>query len=191
MKKKEAAAKQKKKEDGDGENEDEDLVNPNHVQKKLNISDLNEPRQLSRRERYCTFSILFSTTLINAHRVQRTEGEGRCQRAVLEGAYPLILCRTHDTDPLQTLSSCTSQERPTKPNPICLDLLRSVLNVKPLRPRGRPKSKVCYNPILFHPFYPVFPSFGFQNLRNLILFSIAKQQEAEAKKQAQLAKRAT
>jgi len=48
LKKKEAAAKQKKPE---GEEEDEDLINPNHVQKKLNISDLNEPRELTRRER--------------------------------------------------------------------------------------------------------------------------------------------
>ncbi len=47
-----------KKKEGDkkaaGEDEDEedpDLINPNHVQKKMNIADLNEPRQLSRRER--------------------------------------------------------------------------------------------------------------------------------------------
>ncbi|PPQ79329.1 hypothetical protein CVT25_002559 [Psilocybe cyanescens] len=51
MKKKEAAEKLKQKEDGAGGDNDEDLVNPNHVQKKLNISDLNEPRQLTRRER--------------------------------------------------------------------------------------------------------------------------------------------
>jgi hypothetical protein len=50
MKKKQTQAKQ---EDVDGEDdEDADLINPNHVQKKLTISDLNEPRQLTRRERF-------------------------------------------------------------------------------------------------------------------------------------------
>jgi len=49
------AAKEEKQnagadDDGD-EDEDELLVNPNHVTKKLNISDLSEPRQLTRRER--------------------------------------------------------------------------------------------------------------------------------------------
>ena len=49
------AAKEEKRNDGaddDGDNdEDELLANPNHVTKKLNISDLSEPRQLTRRER--------------------------------------------------------------------------------------------------------------------------------------------
>ncbi|KAF8999822.1 casein kinase substrate phosphoprotein PP28-domain-containing protein [Cyathus striatus] len=45
-----AAEKLKKKEEG-GEDEDDDLINPNHVQKKLNISDLSAPRELSRKER--------------------------------------------------------------------------------------------------------------------------------------------
>ncbi|KAJ7353212.1 casein kinase substrate phosphoprotein PP28-domain-containing protein [Mycena albidolilacea] len=47
QKKKQAAAKAKTGED----EEDEDLINPNHVGKKLNISDLGAPRELSRRER--------------------------------------------------------------------------------------------------------------------------------------------
>lgn len=55
MKKKQVQAKQAAKQpqqDGiDEDDEDADLINPNHVQKKLTISDLNEPRQLSRRER--------------------------------------------------------------------------------------------------------------------------------------------
>ena len=38
--------------DGDDDDDDPDLINPNHVQKKLNISDLNAPREPSRRERY-------------------------------------------------------------------------------------------------------------------------------------------
>ncbi|KAI0063381.1 hypothetical protein BV25DRAFT_1869840 [Artomyces pyxidatus] len=51
LKKKQAAEKaQKAAADGD-EEEDEFLVNPNRVAKKLNISDLNEPRELSRKER--------------------------------------------------------------------------------------------------------------------------------------------
>ncbi|ETW79771.1 hypothetical protein HETIRDRAFT_35488 [Heterobasidion irregulare TC 32-1] len=55
LKKKQADQKNKKKADGEGSDEDADadelLVNPNRVVKKMNISDLNEPRQLSRRER--------------------------------------------------------------------------------------------------------------------------------------------
>ncbi|KAJ7607376.1 casein kinase substrate phosphoprotein PP28-domain-containing protein [Roridomyces roridus] len=50
LKKKQAAAKQKAV-DEDGEDEDDDLINPNHVTKKMNISDLSAPKELSRRER--------------------------------------------------------------------------------------------------------------------------------------------
>lgn len=49
LKKKQAQAKQASK---DEEEDDELMINPNRVQKNLTISDLNEPRQLSRRERY-------------------------------------------------------------------------------------------------------------------------------------------
>ncbi|KAF8154190.1 casein kinase substrate phosphoprotein PP28-domain-containing protein [Crassisporium funariophilum] len=45
LKKKQAADKATKEE------EDPDLINPNHVTQKMNISDLNSPRELSRRER--------------------------------------------------------------------------------------------------------------------------------------------
>lgn len=43
-----------KKTDSDDEEEedDDDLINHNHVTKKLNISDLSKPRELSRRERF-------------------------------------------------------------------------------------------------------------------------------------------
>lgn len=48
-------AKQKKKDGGDEDDEesedDSDLVNPNREMKRLNISDLSSPRQLSRKER--------------------------------------------------------------------------------------------------------------------------------------------
>ena len=37
--------------DEEEEGDDGDLINPNHVTKKLNISDLSAPRELSRRER--------------------------------------------------------------------------------------------------------------------------------------------
>lgn len=45
LKKKQAAEKQA------AEEEDPDLINTNHIEKKLNISDLGAPRELSRRER--------------------------------------------------------------------------------------------------------------------------------------------
>jgi hypothetical protein len=47
LKRKQAAEKQKLQEE-----EDPDLINPNHVEKKLNIADLGAPRELTRRERY-------------------------------------------------------------------------------------------------------------------------------------------
>ncbi|KAJ7161014.1 casein kinase substrate phosphoprotein PP28-domain-containing protein [Mycena filopes] len=47
LKKKQAAAKQAVPED----DEDEDLINHNHVTKRMNISDLNAPKELTRRER--------------------------------------------------------------------------------------------------------------------------------------------
>ncbi|TFY70778.1 hypothetical protein EVG20_g2233 [Dentipellis fragilis] len=53
MKKKQAAEKAKAngEEGGEGEDGDDILANPNRVIKKMNIADLNEPRQLSRKER--------------------------------------------------------------------------------------------------------------------------------------------
>ncbi|THU85033.1 hypothetical protein K435DRAFT_783483 [Dendrothele bispora CBS 962.96] len=60
LKKKQAAEKQKQKQKagnstgGDGEDDeddDSDLINPNHVTKKMNISDLSAPRELTRKER--------------------------------------------------------------------------------------------------------------------------------------------
>ncbi|KAI0028735.1 casein kinase substrate phosphoprotein PP28-domain-containing protein [Vararia minispora EC-137] len=46
-----ASTLEEEEEEEDDEDEDEMLVNPNRIVKKMNISDLNEPRQLSRRER--------------------------------------------------------------------------------------------------------------------------------------------
>ncbi|KIJ57770.1 hypothetical protein HYDPIDRAFT_190985 [Hydnomerulius pinastri MD-312] len=51
LKKKQAAAKQAQAQGGDEDDEDADLINPNHVEKKLNISDLAAPRELTRKER--------------------------------------------------------------------------------------------------------------------------------------------
>lgn len=65
LKKKQAAEgagkAQDEKQDGDGggdEDEDALIANPNHVTKKLNISDLSAPRQLTRRERCVPHALL-------------------------------------------------------------------------------------------------------------------------------------
>jgi cobalamin biosynthesis protein CobT len=65
MKKKQIQAKAaaKEQEGEDGDDEDADLINPNHVQKKLTISDLNEPRKLTRRERWA----LLTRDYLNDH----------------------------------------------------------------------------------------------------------------------------
>lgn len=56
--------KQAEEKEGNEGEEDPDLINPNHVQQKLNISDLNTPRELSRRERYDRISLIFKHILI-------------------------------------------------------------------------------------------------------------------------------
>ncbi|KAI6019476.1 casein kinase substrate phosphoprotein PP28-domain-containing protein [Pisolithus microcarpus] len=43
--------KKQQQPDADEDEEDPDLINPNHVQRKLNISDIGSPRQLTRKER--------------------------------------------------------------------------------------------------------------------------------------------
>lgn len=82
--KKQAQVKQAVKEQADEDEEDELMINPNRVQKNLTISDLNEPRQLSRRERYALFVIII-WRLSNVH-VQGTEGEKGGRGTLLEGA---------------------------------------------------------------------------------------------------------
>ncbi|KAF8259724.1 casein kinase substrate phosphoprotein PP28-domain-containing protein [Lactarius quietus] len=52
--KKKQAAEQAAKAEGEDGDEDDLLVNPNRVTKKLNISDLSAPRELTRRERCST-----------------------------------------------------------------------------------------------------------------------------------------
>lgn len=60
LKKKQAAERENKEgkrgegtdDDGGDKDEDELIANPNHVTKRLNISDLSAPRELTRRERY-------------------------------------------------------------------------------------------------------------------------------------------
>ncbi|KAH7108422.1 casein kinase substrate phosphoprotein PP28-domain-containing protein [Auriculariales sp. MPI-PUGE-AT-0066] len=49
--KKGAPGAAKGSDDEEDDDDDDDLVNPNHVQKKLTISDIGAPRELSRRER--------------------------------------------------------------------------------------------------------------------------------------------
>ena len=56
LKKKQAAEKAKAKAIAEGDEEEDDLlINPNRMAKKMDISSLNEPKQLSRRERYIPF----------------------------------------------------------------------------------------------------------------------------------------
>ena len=59
LKKKQAAEKTGANEDGDGDDGDL-MVNPNHVAKKLNISDLSAPRELTRRERYVPVPVSYT-----------------------------------------------------------------------------------------------------------------------------------
>ena len=67
LKKKQAERANKAGEDGDGAgvgNDADDLmVNPNHVTKKLNISDLSAPRELTRRERYVPVPVSHTSVL--------------------------------------------------------------------------------------------------------------------------------
>lgn len=57
LKKKQAAQKQAANKGLDEDDEDADLINPNHVEKKLNISDLGS-RELTRKERYVLIASL-------------------------------------------------------------------------------------------------------------------------------------
>jgi hypothetical protein len=76
------------------------------------------------------------------------------------------------------------KERRTRPKQISADLLRFVLNGKLRKPRGKLKLKVSI--------YTLFPS-AITGPDSDIFDSVllAKVEEAEAKKKAQLAKRAT
>jgi hypothetical protein len=55
LKKKQGAEKAKQSIEEDSEEEDDLLVNPNRAAKKMNISTLEEPRELTRRERSASF----------------------------------------------------------------------------------------------------------------------------------------
>jgi len=66
--KKQAGEKANKATDGDVEGDDDDLIaNPNHVTKKLNISDLSAPRELTRRERYVPVPMSHAPVLLRSH----------------------------------------------------------------------------------------------------------------------------
>ena len=69
--------KQAEEKEGNEAEEDPDLINPNHVQQKLNISDLNTPRELSRRERYDRISLIFKHILIYFFREQKEKQEAK------------------------------------------------------------------------------------------------------------------
>lgn len=83
LKKKQAAQKQQ------DEDEDPDLVNPNHVGKKLNISDLSAPRELSRRERYEIYISCLSYLFSNLY-IHLTENRRRSKKLkIVTGRYVL------------------------------------------------------------------------------------------------------
>jgi len=83
----------------DGDDGDDLIANPNHITKKLNISDLSAPRELTRRERYVpvpvshtpALFVLTTTTFFFIFCAQGAEGEEGGQGALLEGkcARPL------------------------------------------------------------------------------------------------------
>jgi hypothetical protein len=50
-------------EDGEGDDGDDLIANPNHITKKLNISDLSAPRELTRRERYVPVPVSHTAAL--------------------------------------------------------------------------------------------------------------------------------
>ena len=94
LKKKQAAEKANKAgEDGDGDDDDL-LVNPNHVTKKLNISDLSAPRELTRRERYVPLS--HSPALF----------------------YFILFARSHHTSPSFNILCVVSRRRRKKPRSV-------------------------------------------------------------------------
>ena len=77
LKKAQAAKKQ------EAEEEDPDLINPNHVEKKLTISDLAAPKELSRRER--SVVVFLSAIQLMGFRTKGAEGETGGERSLLEG----------------------------------------------------------------------------------------------------------
>ena len=142
--------KDKQKKTGEnGEDEDPDLINPNHVQQKMNISDLNTPRQLTRRERYAmdhihihldfqteTFSYLF----FSREQKEKQDAKDRYWKVSFLPAdfQSWLFLFNH----LFLFFSYMFKERRTRPKQISADLLRFVLSVKLRRPRGKLKLKV-------------------------------------------------
>ncbi|KAG9217871.1 hypothetical protein CCMSSC00406_0005241 [Pleurotus cornucopiae] len=70
LKKKEAEQKQQQAALND---EDADLINPNHVTKKMNISDLSAPRELTRRERQVDSCDVSHRRLLKGYRREQKE----------------------------------------------------------------------------------------------------------------------
>ncbi|THH04501.1 hypothetical protein EW146_g10162 [Bondarzewia mesenterica] len=86
LKRKQAALKSA--EDGEEEEEeDELLVNPNRVTKKMTISELNEPRQLTRRERFIFSgkSVFLGTDRLTREVKEKQEAKDRYWKLHLEG----------------------------------------------------------------------------------------------------------
>jgi len=143
LKKKQAAQKAK-----DEEEEDPDLINPNHVTKKMNISDLNSPRELTRRERY----IFFSCWMISALKCYLFFKGNRKKRQMQRRNIGRLGHAASFSSPCADLSalfaSFMCRERRRRPRLICLDWPRSVRSVRLRRQRGKPKRMVslCRTP---------------------------------------------
>ena len=168
LKKKQAERANKSGADGDGDEGDDLMVNPNHLTKKLNISDLSAPRELTRRERYVPVTVSHTLALfvLNTppfilyfvHREQKEKKEAKerywkvnalvrslvdffCLDLIL--IFCVYLCPA--LGPLTALAhftSCMPRARPTKLRPTCPASQRSVRSARPRLRRGKPKPKV-------------------------------------------------
>ena len=174
LKKKQAAERAgKDKQDEDGGKDEDDLIsNPNHVTKKLNISDLSAPRELTRKERYVPHALLFRLcqflpsyslhpppfffvyVCVYSEQKEKQEAKDRYWK-VNANSFVLIPHRSPiATSPHRCCTwylhgvSCMSRARPTKLEPTCPASRRSAQNAMQPRPRGKPKLKVR---VLPHP----------------------------------------
>lgn len=141
LKKKKAQDKQpsgSKDADEEEANEDEELINPNHITKKLNISDLGAPRELSRRERY--------VILEHGDRSMNTDFREQKEKKEAQERYWKVGCTLYPKRlPLKCLaSSFTFKARQTKPRRILRDLRRSGRNARKRKLNVKLKLRVCH-----------------------------------------------
>jgi hypothetical protein len=119
LKKKQAEDKQKQAED-----EDPDLINPNHVQQKMNISDLNTPRELSRRERYVKiihiYLIFIYLNIFFPLESRRRNEKQRIGIGRLVLSFYLLIFHA-DIDHLFSIATCSRKDGrgQSRPQPTC------------------------------------------------------------------------